>query len=196
MADKMILSGQNKRRADRARRAVDDYTDQTDLETTMSDLVGDLRHLADAEGIDFLQLLLRADSMYQQETAWKCKECGVTFDAEGDRDCEVDLCARCAKPHSTPREEPDRPSEPYTVLAPNEMTHKASLCNCRLVRDRESGRVNLFMCRIHKASIILEQALLQYAEYWGNLQDIDEDDQQRLLEDAQKALRMAGVKGY
>lgn len=193
MADKMILSGQNKRRADRARRAVDEYTDQTDLETTMSDLVGDLRHLADAEGIDFLQLLLRADSMYQQETAWKCKECGATFDAEGDKHCEVDLCARCANSHSTPQEERETPRDHYTSLSLNEISHKASLCACRLIRD--PNRVELVLCRMHLAAPILKEALLGYAEYWGNLQDIDEDDQ-RLLEDAKKALHMAGVKGY
>jgi hypothetical protein len=42
-------------------------------------------------------------------------------------------------------------SEHYMSIAPDEMEHKAALCDCKLVRE-EHGRVKLIHCKMHAAA--------------------------------------------
>jgi hypothetical protein len=67
--------GKNQDRAEWARAAVETFqaqtglTDADGLDTAISDLLADLAHLCDEEGLDFGHLIWRADNHYTEETS-------------------------------------------------------------------------------------------------------------------------------
>ena len=94
------LVGKNIDRAEWARVAVIAFGLETgvhceDMETQISDLVADLKHLACAEGVDWDIVEKRANMHYRYENAWRCKKCKRTFDAESDPKAEEDRCCEC-----------------------------------------------------------------------------------------------------
>ena len=66
------MSSPNTRRAERASTAISKgkYDVKVDLDSAISDLLTDLRHLADHSDIDFDSLLARAETNYATE----CRE--------------------------------------------------------------------------------------------------------------------------
>lgn len=59
----------NADRAEKARAAVEHYCGDPDLETSIGDVLGDLRHLCDEQGFDFDALLERGRDHYDYELA-------------------------------------------------------------------------------------------------------------------------------
>lgn len=94
--------GMNAERAKWALAALETFSKETGvkveadgLETVAGDLLGDLMHLCDQKGVAFSDILESAQRHYEVETGWKCKKCGVAFDAESDDNCTDDLCREC-----------------------------------------------------------------------------------------------------
>lgn len=100
-AKRLPLVGMNAKRAVWAKKAVDAFAAATrvgdeDMETQISDLIDDLRHLCDAHGVVFERVLDRANANYREETHDGCKKCGRTFDSASEDDpCNEDLCPEC-----------------------------------------------------------------------------------------------------
>lgn len=92
---KIKLIGLNAKRAEWAKKAVDVFADEcgTDgLETDIGDLITDLLHLCDREGLDHAKILDRAQRYYGMEMS-VCLKCGVSYD--GDTDGDEKVCKGC-----------------------------------------------------------------------------------------------------
>lgn len=96
--------GQNARRATFSRGALDDYMKTTGLtiadglDTAIGDLLVDLMHLCDQEGLDFAEILERASGHHEAENAVTCSKCKRKFDMDMDSgDDKATICSECAK---------------------------------------------------------------------------------------------------
>lgn len=69
----------NKQRADSARKALKQYTDNNDIETDMSDLVCNLMHLCKESGVNWADVEFRAAEYYTYEidpaNKEECNQC-------------------------------------------------------------------------------------------------------------------------
>jgi len=91
------LVGMNRKRAGYALAAVKEFINQTqadNLPTAIGDLIGDLLHFCDQEGLDFERLLRKGRGYHAKETASRCKKCKRIYDGD-DLDCTDDLCVEC-----------------------------------------------------------------------------------------------------
>jgi len=94
--------GMNQDRAEWARAAVDAFRAETGLDdgdgmdTAIGDLLADLAHLCDVEGLDFANLLARADDHYTAETSTEgsedAEEIDGTWSVFVGADMEGDAC--------------------------------------------------------------------------------------------------------
>lgn len=94
---KLRLIGLNNQRAEWARKAVDAFAAEagTDgLETDIGDLLIDLRHLCDKEGLDWEKIADKATRYFDMEKSI-CQKCGVSYDNETNGDEEH--CEGCLK---------------------------------------------------------------------------------------------------
>jgi len=92
---KLTLIGLNDKRAEWARKSVEAFANEagTDgLETDIGDLLIDLRHLCDKEGLDWGKIADKADRYFDMEKSI-CQKCGASYDNENDGDEEH--CERC-----------------------------------------------------------------------------------------------------
>lgn len=97
----------NVKRAGWAMEAIKAHNDATgigdeDMETQLSDLVTNLRHVADAQKVDWSEVERRALGHYDAETAFVCPSCGAKG-SENDFDFVEDggkmdvACYKCGK---------------------------------------------------------------------------------------------------
>ena len=52
----------------------------TDWESALGDVIADLMHVADKHGIDWANVIRRADNHHTAERAFRCKGCGLRMD--------------------------------------------------------------------------------------------------------------------
>ena len=105
--DLMGSFANNMKRAEWARRALGAFGRETgvgdeDMETQLSDLLCDLRHLADEEKVEWSEVLRRASFHYSAETSCTCPSCrakGDAMDYEFDVRKEGDfaICYKCGE---------------------------------------------------------------------------------------------------
>lgn len=90
-------------------------------------------------------------------TQWVCPECGddcewtMSQAAEGG----TPVCAEC----DCDMELADEQSEHYTRLEVPDQEHAHPDCGCRLVRDNDTGAVELHQCKLHEHAPDLLAAL-------------------------------------